>query len=205
MSLFSVPVLTINYVSRGKDMGFPSSESFEGEFQQTNSMSTMTKPLPGGFPSGRAVGGDSKLQREQTQAHLPQQKAKLLRQSFHNNLQAGRWFLFQCNRTWTPNPDTVPRAATSSPQTQPSHQTLLPPFFKSPTLFTLLSAQIHTSAKMGIATFSTDITATHKIKLCSKSMSLPISLTIGFQLVQVPGAGMRNVGGQECVGHPSWL
>lgn len=89
MSLFSVPVLTINYVSRGKDMGFPSSESFEGEFQ-TNSMNTMTKPLPGGFPSGRAVGRDSKPQREKTQAHLPQQKAKLPRQSFHSNLQAGR-------------------------------------------------------------------------------------------------------------------
>lgn len=46
VSLFSVPFLNINYVSWGQDMGFPSSESFEGECLQTNSVRTMTKPLP---------------------------------------------------------------------------------------------------------------------------------------------------------------
>lgn len=50
VSLSSVPFLTISYVSGGQDTGFPSSESFEGEVLQTNSVRTMTKPLPGWFP-----------------------------------------------------------------------------------------------------------------------------------------------------------
>lgn len=35
--------------------------------------------------------------------------------------------------------------------------------------------------------------------------NLPISLTMGFQLAQVPGAGTREAGRQERAGHPGQL
>lgn len=90
----------------------------------------------------------------------------------------------------TPHPGQ-PQAV---PRPNPDHhQTLLPSFFKSPTpchrspLFTLLSAQIHISAKTGIATFPKfflmDITDTHKIK---ESIQIETNSVLNLCIYQSP-------------------
>lgn len=81
----------------------------------------------------------------------------------------------------------------------------------------MIQAQIHASGKIGISTFVMPLHPRHHQhsqdqeinpdwdKISFKSTYLLVSLTTGFQLAQVPIAGMSDVVGPERAGHPGQL